>query len=375
MKGKKILICLTYYSPYVSGLTNVARDVAVSLYKRGWIVTVLAVRHDSKLPKFEIIDGVRVYRSSVLLRLGKGVLSPSFIGKFVKLSKNIDIINFHAPMLELGLLCLLSRKPKIITYQCDVSLRGGWLAKAVNKTIDLSTRLGIRFSCRVVVSSTDYATHSRLKNILISKSVVIPPTCHFRNLESASARFRESSGLHIGFLGRIVEEKGIEYLVNGFKAWNNKNGRLLIAGDFDNIAGGSVIESVRKAIDGDCRIRILGFISEDNLNDFYKSIDLMALPSINPFEAFGITQVEAMLTGLPVIASDMPGVRQPILKTDFGFLVKPKSESDITQSLLDFENFDINVEDAKNKTFKLYGFDSVINKYEACFLECLKNSH
>jgi glycosyltransferase involved in cell wall biosynthesis len=82
-----------------------------------------------------------------------------------------------------------------------------------------------------------------------------------------------------------------------------------------------VVERVREAMTGDGRIRLLGFLPEEQLADFYASLDVFVLPSVNPLDAFGIVQVEAMLAGVPVIASDRPGVSVPVRDTGFGALV------------------------------------------------------
>ena len=60
---------------------------------------------------------------------------------------------------------------------------------------------------------------------------------------------------------------------------------------------------------------------------------MFTLPSVNAFEAFGIVQAMAMLAGVPVLASDIPGVRQPVVQTGFGTLVPPADEPAITRAL------------------------------------------
>ena len=55
-----------------------------------------------------------------------------------------------------------------------------------------------------------------------------------------------------------------------------------------------------------------------DLAAFYAAIDCLALPSVNSTESFGLVQVEAMLCGTPVVASALPGVRQPVLVTGMG---------------------------------------------------------
>lgn len=176
--------------------------------------------------------------------------------------------------------------------------------------------------------------------------------------------------MHIGFLGRIVEEKGIEYLVDGFRNFGDPDARLLIAGDFSNIAGGSVIERVKLKIGDDHRIKLLGFLDDVQLNNFYASIDVFALPSVNPFEAFGIVQVEAMMLGIPVIASDMPGVRQPVKLTGMGVIVRPRDAKSITEALYTLFNTSIDKNSGIKKTIELYSLRNTIDKFENIFISC-----
>ena len=71
MSGRlDLLVALDYYAPYVSGLTNVARDVAEGLAARGHRVRVLTSRHDRSLPERELLNGVEVERAPVLARMG-----------------------------------------------------------------------------------------------------------------------------------------------------------------------------------------------------------------------------------------------------------------------------------------------------------------
>lgn len=72
---------------------------------------------------------------------------------------------------------------------------------------------------------------------------------------------------------------------------------------------------------------------DEDLGDFYASLDVFALPSVNAFEAFGIVQVVAMLAGVPVLASDLPGVRIPVRETGFGIIVPPGDAAAITAGL------------------------------------------
>lgn len=69
------------------------------------------------------------------------------------------------------------------------------------------------------------------------------------------------------------------------------------------------------------RIRFTGRLTDAELDAFYRFVDVLALPSIDPLEAYGMVQVEAMMRGTPVVATDLPGVRMVVQRTGMGRIV------------------------------------------------------
>jgi glycosyltransferase involved in cell wall biosynthesis len=326
-----LVIVLTYYAPYVSGLTNMARDLAEGLAARGRRVTVVTSRFDPSLPRTEEINGVRVLRAPVLARLGRGVVSPQLVRLARATMSRARVGSLQLPMLEAGAIAAGMRTPIISTYHCDVTLPPGPVNAVQRAVVDASNRLAMRRSAIVAVTSEDYARNSRMWDAIEPGMAIVAPPCP--PPPPGRPTYRETDGLHIGFLGRIVREKGLEYLVRGFRALPDEDARLLIGGDFTHVAGGSVVDQVRAAIGDDPRIRLLGFVPEERIGDFYSSLDVFTLPSVNAFEAFGIVQAVAMLAGVPVLSSDIPGVRQPVAQTGFGSVVPPADPAAITRAL------------------------------------------
>jgi glycosyltransferase involved in cell wall biosynthesis len=199
--------------------------------------------------------------------------------------------------------------------------------------IDASSRAAMRASDVVVATSLDYASSSRVYSSMSGKVIAIPPPFQLRT--GGSPVFRRSDGPHIGAMGRIVEEKGFDYLIRAFRMIEDPAARLLIAGDYTSIAGLSVIDRLRTLAGDDERITFLGFVEESAVSDFFASLDVFAFPSINPLEAFGISQLEALSAGLPVVASDLPGVRLPVLRSGRGRLVPPRDVEALAAALLD----------------------------------------
>ena len=114
-----LAIALTYYSPYVSGLTNMARDIAEGLAARGRTVTVVTSHFDSGLPLEEEINGVRVLRAPVLARVGRGVVSPQLVALGRRTLGRARVASLQLPMLEAGAIAAGLRTPLVL----DLPLR------------------------------------------------------------------------------------------------------------------------------------------------------------------------------------------------------------------------------------------------------------
>jgi len=363
-----VVMALNYYAPYVSGLTDAARLVAEALAAEGRSVRVVAGRHSSDLPAHETINGVDVVRTNVVASVGKGLISPGFVGEVVESGRGAGVVNLHLPMIESGLIARrLGGTPIVSTYQCDVSLPPSALNTLQTRVMDRSVTAAFSRSAAIVPSSLDYATHSRLSALMAGPNTrpISPPT---RLRAGGSPSFRETDGLHVGFLGRIVEEKGLEFLIDGFRAFSAPDARLLIGGGFA-VAGGSVIDKVRAHIGDDRRIRLLGFIDEESLPDFYASLDAFALPSVNSFEAFGIVQVEAMRVGVAAIASDIPGVRTPVRNTGFGRIVPPRDADAIRIAFEDLASGGPDREAGARAASDHYSLERTVDEYRAVFDE------
>jgi len=357
-----LVITLTYYAPYVSGLTNMARDIAEGLAARGRRVTVVTSRYERGLPREEEINGVRVLRAPVLARLGRGVVSPEFVRLARSTIARARVGALQLPMLEAGAIAAGLRTPLVSTYHCDVTLPPGLVNTAQRLVVDASNRLAMQRSAVVAVTSEDYARHSRMWPAIEPSMAIVPPPCP--PPPDGEPTYRETDGMHVGFLGRIVREKGLEHLVRGFRALPDPDARLLIGGDFTHVAGGSVVDRVRDAIGDDPRVRLMGFVPEERIGDFYASLDVFTLPSVNAFEAFGIVQAVAMLAGVPVLSSDIPGVRQPVAQTGFGTLVPPADPEGITRALQRLAAEPPDREAGRARAHQAFSVAAVLDGYE-----------
>ncbi|MBF0359802.1 MAG: glycosyltransferase family 4 protein [Oligoflexia bacterium] len=396
---KKILIVLYYYHPYVSGLSVLAKNLAQNFVINGHQVTVLTTRYDKNLPKEEIINGVNIKRVPVLFSLGKGVFAPTLWIETIRLSLTHDVVNFHLPMADPALATLFIPTRKIVTqYHCDLNLGSGLVNSFIQSISFALMDIILKKSKKIVVLTKDYFSHCKFKKYIDKAVAIYPPIDYKRwvklsESESESEKYKKinnDSIFKIGFVGRIVEEKGLQYLFQAIPYliehfYNCNNFKIIVVGELNKVAGGSIYKSLTPYIERYPQyISFTGHLSDDDLVKFYNEIDLLVLPSIDPLEAFGMVQVEAMLCGTPVVASDMPGVREVIRRTNFGALATPRDAKDLAAKIISLHNLIFNPtsnsisNSTSNQTFKpiireellkILNFENEVVKYEKLFFD------
>jgi len=373
MKKKSILIVLYYYLPYVSGLTGYVRDLAENLVKKGHRVTVLATRHDKALPAKEVINGVNVVRVPVLLKVSKGVVAPTFWLQTIRIARTSDVVNFHLPLADVGLSSLFIKKEKIIsTYHCDLNLGSGILNNIIEKLSFFLMNIVLQKSGKIVANSIDYFSHSYFKKYVHKAVQIYPPIneIHFNPIDYSNLLKKlslDESSYKIGFVGRIVAEKGIRYLLQSMPFMREKieDFYIIIAGEYGRVAGGSVINDLTScAGENSDNIIFAGFLKKNELLEFYSMIDVLVLPSIDPLESFGMVQVEALLCGTPVIATNLPGVRVVINQTGAGYLIEPKNSEDLAMKLIEMKEKPPEID---RRNLEQFSLETTINQYEMVF--------
>lgn len=340
---RSVLMVLYYYQPYVSGLSEVARIFSENLVTRGYSVTVLTSRYDNSLQRCEIFNGVTILRMPVLMKLGKGVVSPSLVWQAVLLAPDFDYVCVHFPFAEAGIAACFIEKAKFIPfYHCDIKLGSSWLDRSIEKLSYFSMGKALARADKILVSSLDYFSNSRFSRYLGKAVPITLPIEDHRFVKVDFSPLADKLGLNqntflIGFVGRIVREKGLQYLLAAIPYLERSlaDFRVIIAGDYKNIAGGSVkAELDHFLLQHPEKIIFTGFLAAEDLIRFYNMIDVLVLPSVDPLEAFGMVQVEAMLCGTPVVASNLPGVREVVRRTEFGLLAEPAQPADIAEKIV-----------------------------------------
>lgn len=326
----RILVVLTYYRPHISGLTIYVERLSRALVERGHQVTVLTSRYDSRLPLHETVHGVEVVRAPVLMRISKGVIMPTIGILATRLTREADVVHLHLPQFDAPGLALRGRlmgRPVVLTYHCDLRLPPGLFNRIVNQVVLWNNRLAGQLANAIVAYTQDYAVHSHFLAPLIGKVAVIPPPVSLPEtppeaVEAFARQWNLGSGPVIGMCARLATEKGVEVLLGALPRILDEfpTARVLFAGTFENVLGEE--EYARRLQPEFERFRdhwsFVGPVGQEAIGAFYRNCDITVLPSLNSTESFGMVQIEGMMSGAPAVASDLPGVRQPVLMTGMG---------------------------------------------------------
>lgn len=343
----RILIALTYYLPYTSGLTIYAVREARALARRGHRVTVLTSRHEDALAEHETVDGVEIHRSKVWLRIGKGLLMPGMWLKAIGLVRKAEVVNLHLPQLDAAPIAVLAKlmgRRVVVTYHCDLVLPAGGLNRLANWVSNTANRITCALADVIAQDSRDYAENSPfLKRYLHKVVEVTPPIEVQRASEEQRDAFRKKHELApgaplIGMAGRLAAEKGVEIAARAVPRVLEEypNARFLFSGPYQNVPGEEayarrVLPLVEELGE---HWMFLGRLADDEFGAFYAAVDMLLLPSLNSTESFGMVQVEAMLCGTPVVASDLPGVRVPVSETGMGEIARRGDAAALAEAIL-----------------------------------------
>lgn len=330
----RILQVLTYYRPHISGLTIYVERLSRALVRQGHEVTVLTSHYDAGLPLRETIDGVQVIRVPVAFRVSKGVIMPTFGYHATRWTRWADVIHLHLPQFDAPGLALrgrLFRKPVVLTYHCDLQLPVGFFNRLVDRVVKTMNQLAGNLADAVVTYTRDYGTSTPfLRQYLGRKLHIIPPPVELAacpaNISQAFTTKHQLAGRPvIGISARLATEKGVEVLLNALPLILKAQPQALVlhAGPYQNVLGEEAyaarLEPLFKRYAAS--YRRLGTLHGEELTAFYQSLDCLVISSLNSTESFGLVQIEAMRSGVPVVASDLPGVRQSVMMTGMGEVV------------------------------------------------------
>jgi len=332
----RILLINSEYPPIGGGAGNASANLASEMVKTGHEVTVLTARFDS-LPNEEVHDGVQIVRVPALRRrldrsgaLEQGIflLSASLfsIRTARRLRPDIVLAFFGVPSgaVALGLNILLG-----IPYV--VSLRGGDVPgfrpydfALYHRLIGPLLHIVWRRAKAVVANSAGLREMGRS----FDEKVPIDVIPNGVSMSQFKSKDRIWDPPQLLIVGRIVYQKGIDLLFEALAGLKDLEWELSVAGD--GPLRESLEEMARKfGIAG--RVHFLGWQSKVDLVERYRQANLFVYPSRH--EGMPNAVLEAMASGLPVIASEIAGNDELVLHGNTGLLIPSEDFSRLREAI------------------------------------------
>lgn len=335
----KIAQIVCAYPPYAGGIGNSAHQLA----------EILTRQHN--------IDTFTPDNTRPLLRRGHGAILPQLLFRL----KKYDTIYLHYPFFGTAeivwLYRLFNRRQKlIIHYHMDVQLNS-WFTKILSWPSLLIRSSLLKKADIIVSSSLDYIKNSQISHLYHrypEKFKEIPFSVDIYKyqpkdinrpsanniiakakdlVKKVNALFIKKDRLDLIFVGALDSAhyfKGVDILIKALSIIDHKSWRLVIVGEGDKR---KEYEELAISFNFQGRIEFKGKLNEEDLIRALQDSDLLILPSINKSEAFGLVLIEALACGLPVIASDLPGVRSVFNNNQEGLLVRPGEIADLAEKI------------------------------------------
>jgi glycosyltransferase involved in cell wall biosynthesis len=256
----------------------------------------------------------------------------------------------------------------------------GLINRAIDRLTYATNYVGATYADRIVAYTHDYADHSPLLSRFKGKICVIyPPVVMPAPDPGAVRRLKSQYGVDgrpvVGFAARFAEEKGVNYLISSIPYVREKlpGVKYLLAGPYEDVIGENVWERLQPLI-GLYRehLEFLGTVPNQEMGNFFNACDVLTVPSINSTESFGLVQIEAMLSGTPVVASNLPGVREPVRVTGMGEIVPIKDERTLAEGIVQVVQNRAQYVRPRGEIESMFAVDRTVEAYEELFESLLK---
>ena len=301
-------------NPEAGGAEVHLHEIAKRIAAKGHRVTVLASTFAGAAPE-EAIDGVRVVRKG-----GKFTFNFHVPGTIRRLSREepfdivVDDINkipFYTPLYVKQPLLALAHHlfGKTIFSEAPFPL-----ALYVHLSEALIPRA---YRCTRFVVVSESTKQELVEKGIPEANIDIVYNAVDHKMYKPSEKPKPVGPL-IGYVGRIKRYKKIDYLLGALKIVLERmpGARLMLAGSGDYLPSLVALAARLRISD---RVEFMGFVSEEAKIEMLQRAHVVVNPSIK--EGWGVTVIEANACGTPVIASDVPGLRDAVVDGKTGFLV------------------------------------------------------
>lgn len=342
-KKDKVLIVLDYYFPYWTGLTVNAKLLADNLVKEGFKVRVVTTKHRNELVDSEVINGVEVNRSRVWFRFSRSMFSPGMILKLIKEVAETDKVIVFLPFAEVlwvAMLCHLYGKRFLLAHNGDIVLPPGILNRLIEWAYYKMTYLATIEAKGIVVNTDDYAHSSKLLEQFIDKCEVINTLAEKVPVDKLLLKSWNDNinpngkSIIIGFAGRFVREKGFDILLRAIPQVVRvyPQSKFLFAGELQMPYENFLQDNKELVACVKNNLVTMGLLERKQMGSFYELCDVFVISSRT--DCYPTTQIEALLAGVPVVVTNIPGARVPVIKTGMGLVVEKENPNELAKAII-----------------------------------------
>ncbi|KPL04544.1 MAG: hypothetical protein AMJ90_00410 [candidate division Zixibacteria bacterium SM23_73_2] len=324
----KVLHVYKSYYPVIGGVANHIKVLCSEMAKnKDMNIEILVVNQKMKSVN-ETYEGIRVVRAGKVFELSSTPISPSLYYWMKKLDPDILHLHFPFPPGELSALLFDRSKKIVLTYHSDIVKQKNLLffyRPFLRKILEKAKA--------IIASSPSYLSTSSFLANFKNKVEIIPygiDVSFFQKrdeekIKEIKDRFRSPLIL---FVGMFRYYKGLQFLIS---AAENVDAIFILVG-----TGEYEMELRNQVRDNklENRVFFLGEVKDDDLPNYYQASDIFVLPSTHRSEAFGITQLEAMACGLPVISTELnTGTSFVNVDRRTGLVVPPSDANSLISAL------------------------------------------
>jgi glycosyltransferase involved in cell wall biosynthesis len=355
----KVLQLGKYYKPDRGGIETASLDVSEVLLSEGHEVSVIVFGDQQKI---ENIDGALVYRCRQLFKVISQPISADYFSYGIRLMRVSDVVHVHLPnylALFLVLVCPLSTRIVVHWHSDELGFLKGILrfflmplliicvlrSEIVIFTTEAYSRSSYvrRFTAKAKVRILKFCLPDLEKSTHISCDIIEKNTA--LELPTSSETVKLQSHILMLSVGRLVPYKGFYEAISTISNLP-ENLTWVIVGEGPLRA--KLSQLIRKK-GLQSRVHLLGAVTNSEKEKLFSSADIFALPSISRAEAFGVVNVEALRSGLPIVNFDILGSGVSEVCGDAGTNTKIKDFSAFWKSVANLSSS----EDLRNEVHSL----------------------
>ena len=349
------------------GVEIVVEELSTRMVKKGMEVTCYNRKGKHALDKSQKVNHIKEYKGvklkSVLTIDVKGLaaMTSSFFGAIKILFSKNNIVHFHAegPCAMIPIIKFFSKKKIIVTIHGLDWQRAKWGGFAT-KYIKFGEKMAAKYADEIIVLSENVKkyfkdTYNRETNF-IPNGVNKPD---IKDVDIIKDKFDLAKDSYILFLGRLVPEKGIHYLIEAYNKINTDK-KLVIAGGSSDTD--TYFNELKEKAKDNTNIIFTGFVQGEELEELYSNAYIYVLPS--DLEGMPLSLLEAMSYKNCCLTSDIPECKT--VMDNNGVTFKKSDVNDLKEKLQYLvDNVDkVNKykSEAQEYILKKYNWDDVVDK-------------